>query len=176
MNRLRSSSSGCRALEPHWSSRFCRLIPRLAQPVSCHSGMSGAVPGSERSDEAKLPASSSAVGLSAIVEKCGTGAARVTDKMPLNFQWAGLLHMALPRATMIHCRRSPLDTALSIHQTHFNPAHVVSDRRARRSSAICAPTSDSVLTGARVMPPQRFIESGLRSAGRCARASHSAHL
>jgi tetratricopeptide (TPR) repeat protein len=48
-------------------------------------------------------------------------AARVTDKMPLNFQWAGLIHLALPRATLIHCRRSPIDAALSIHQTHFNP-------------------------------------------------------
>jgi tetratricopeptide (TPR) repeat protein len=47
-------------------------------------------------------------------------AARVTDKMPLNFVWAGLIHLALPRATIIHCRRSPIDTALSIHQTHFN--------------------------------------------------------
>jgi tetratricopeptide (TPR) repeat protein len=48
-------------------------------------------------------------------------AARVTDKMPLNFQWVGLIHLALPRATIIHCRRCPLDTALSIHQTHFSP-------------------------------------------------------
>jgi len=46
--------------------------------------------------------------------------ARVTDKMPLNFQWAGLVHLALPRAMLVHCRRAPLDTALSIHQTHFN--------------------------------------------------------
>jgi tetratricopeptide (TPR) repeat protein len=48
------------------------------------------------------------------------GAARVTDKMPQNFLWAGLVHLALPRATIIHCRRSPIDTALSIHRTHFN--------------------------------------------------------
>jgi len=46
---------------------------------------------------------------------------RVTDKMPFNFIWAGLIHMAFPRATIIHCRRAPIDTALSIHQTHFNP-------------------------------------------------------
>jgi tetratricopeptide (TPR) repeat protein len=47
-------------------------------------------------------------------------APRVTDKMPLNFQWAGLINAALPGATIVHCRRSPIDTALSIHQTHFN--------------------------------------------------------
>ena len=48
-------------------------------------------------------------------------AARVTDKMPFNFLWAGLIHMAFPRATIIHCRRAAVATALSIHQTHFHP-------------------------------------------------------
>ncbi len=48
-------------------------------------------------------------------------AARVTDKMPFNFLWAGLIHMAFPRAIIIHCRRAAIDTALSIHQTHFHP-------------------------------------------------------
>jgi tetratricopeptide (TPR) repeat protein len=48
-------------------------------------------------------------------------AARVTDKMPFNFLWAGLIHMAFPRALIIHCRRTAIDTALSIHQTHFRP-------------------------------------------------------
>ncbi|MGC2400909.1 MAG: sulfotransferase [Acidobacteriaceae bacterium] len=49
-------------------------------------------------------------------------AARVTDKMPFNFLWAGLIHMAFPRAIIIHCRRAAADTALSIHQTHFHPS------------------------------------------------------
>jgi Flp pilus assembly protein TadD len=48
-------------------------------------------------------------------------AARVTDKMPFNFLWAGLIHVAFPRAIIIHCRRVAIDTALSIHQTHFHP-------------------------------------------------------
>jgi tetratricopeptide (TPR) repeat protein len=47
-------------------------------------------------------------------------ASRVTDKMPFNFLWAGLIHRAFPHATFIHCRRTPVDTALSIHQTHFH--------------------------------------------------------
>ena len=49
-------------------------------------------------------------------------ASRVTDKMPFNFLWAGLIHLAFPRSIIIHCRRSAVDTALSIHQTHFNPS------------------------------------------------------
>jgi tetratricopeptide (TPR) repeat protein len=48
-------------------------------------------------------------------------AARVTDKMPFNFLWAGPIHVAFPRAIIIHCRRAAIDTALSIHQTHFHP-------------------------------------------------------
>jgi tetratricopeptide (TPR) repeat protein len=48
-------------------------------------------------------------------------AARVTDKMPFNFLWAGLIHVAFPRALVIHCRRAAVDTAVSIHQTHFHP-------------------------------------------------------
>jgi len=49
-------------------------------------------------------------------------AARVTDKMPFNFLWAGLIHVAFPRATIVHCCRAAVDTALSIHQTHFHPS------------------------------------------------------
>jgi len=49
-------------------------------------------------------------------------AARVIDKMPFNFLWAGLIHLTFPRATIIHCRRAAVDTALSIHQTHFHPS------------------------------------------------------
>jgi tetratricopeptide (TPR) repeat protein len=48
-------------------------------------------------------------------------AARVTDKMPFNFLQAGLIHLTFPRALIIHCRRAAVDTALSIHQTHFHP-------------------------------------------------------
>ena len=55
-----------------------------------------------------------------VLRAIGPTAARVTDKMPFNFLWAGLIHLAFPRATIIHCRRAAVDTALSIHQTHFH--------------------------------------------------------
>ncbi len=57
-----------------------------------------------------------------VLRTIGPKAARVTDKMPFNFLWAGLIHLAFPRATIIHCRRAAVDTALSIHQTHFHPS------------------------------------------------------
>jgi tetratricopeptide (TPR) repeat protein len=84
-------------------------------------------------------------------------AARVTDKMPFNFLWAGLIHVAFPRAIIIHCRRSAVDTALSIHQTHFHPA-------------LAFPTGGAELVAyfrsyqrlmdhwRRVLPADRFIE------------------
>ena len=56
-----------------------------------------------------------------VLREIGPKATRVTDKMPFNFLWAGLIHTAFPRATIIHCRRAAIDTALSIHQTHFHP-------------------------------------------------------
>ena len=101
--------------------------------------------------------SSSAADYIRLLRRLAPRAARVTDKMPLNFQWAGLVHLALPRATIVHCRRSPLDTALSIHQTHFNPR-------------LWFPTGGAALVGyvrgyqrlcahwRRVLPPERFIE------------------
>ena len=49
-------------------------------------------------------------------------AQRVCDKDPFNFLAIGLIHLALPQAAIIHCRRNPLDTALSIHQIHFSKA------------------------------------------------------
>jgi len=48
-------------------------------------------------------------------------ALRIVDKMPVNFLYAGLIHCALPRARIIHLRRHPIDTCLSIYfQNFFN--------------------------------------------------------
>jgi len=46
-------------------------------------------------------------------------ATRVTDKMPYNFLVLGLVHRLFPKARIIHCRRNPLDTALSIYFARF---------------------------------------------------------
>lgn len=50
-------------------------------------------------------------------------AARVTDKMPLNFVFAGLIHLALPNARIIHTRRDPIDTCFSCFATLFTGSH-----------------------------------------------------
>jgi tetratricopeptide (TPR) repeat protein len=46
-------------------------------------------------------------------------AVRITDKMPGNFRFAGLIHLALPNARIIHVRRDPIDTCLSCFSTLF---------------------------------------------------------
>ena len=101
--------------------------------------------------------STAAAGYLRLLRGLQSGGTHVTDKNPLNFQWAGLLHAALPQATLIHCRRDPLDTALSIHQTHFNPR-------------MTFPTGGDALVGylrayqrlcahwRAVLPAERFIE------------------
>lgn len=54
------------------------------------------------------------VELRRIVEK---GKGRFTDKMPLNETHLGLIHLAFPRAPIVHLIRHPLDVVLS---TYFN--------------------------------------------------------
>lgn len=46
-------------------------------------------------------------------------AARVTDKMPMNYQNLGLIALMFPAATYIHCRRDPIDTCLSCYFQRF---------------------------------------------------------
>lgn len=53
----------------------------------------------------------------------GGGARRVVDKMPANFMNVGLIHAALPNARIIHMRRHPIDTCLSIYFRHFPRSH-----------------------------------------------------
>jgi tetratricopeptide (TPR) repeat protein len=43
----------------------------------------------------------------------------VTDKMPSNYYFAGLIHLALPNATIIHTMRDPVDTCISCFSKLF---------------------------------------------------------
>jgi len=55
----------------------------------------------------------------AAVGPLSSGKRRVIDKMPSNFLYAGLIHLALPEARIIHCRRDPVDTCLSCYSKIF---------------------------------------------------------
>jgi tetratricopeptide (TPR) repeat protein len=54
-----------------------------------------------------------------VLRDIGPDTVRVTDKMPPNFMWIGLIHLVFPKARIIHCKRNPIDTCLSIYSTYF---------------------------------------------------------
>jgi tetratricopeptide (TPR) repeat protein len=87
----------------------------------------------------------------------GPEAKRVTDKALGNFIRLGLVHRVFPNATFVHCRRNPIDTALSIFTTNFD-THLAfgSDRRDivfhyRQYQRMMAHWRE-------VLPPDRLIE------------------
>ena len=47
----------------------------------------------------------------------------ITDKMPGNYKHIGLIKLIMPNAKVIHCRRDPADTCLSIFKTYFIDKH-----------------------------------------------------
>jgi hypothetical protein len=51
------------------------------------------------------------------------GRGRFTDKLPINFLYAGLIARALPSATLLHIRRRPLDLCFAIFKTLFRDAY-----------------------------------------------------
>lgn len=53
------------------------------------------------------------------VQKLAPNARRIVDKMPHNFMYVGLLHLILPNAKIIHCKRHPVDTCLSNYKHLF---------------------------------------------------------
>ena len=55
------------------------------------------------------------------------GAARATDKLPGNYLHLGFIATILPGARLIHCRRDPLDNAISLYFTDFMVGHEYSN-------------------------------------------------
>jgi tetratricopeptide (TPR) repeat protein len=85
------------------------------------------------------------------------GATRVTDKLPSNFIYAGLIHLALPNAVIIHITRNPIDTCLSCFSKLFihemNPTYDLGElgRYYRRYQGLMAHWH-------RVLPPGRILD------------------
>ncbi len=57
------------------------------------------------------------------LSRLAPGRRYVVDKMPANFAHLGMIHAALPGARIIHMRRHPIDTCLSIYFQNFHVAH-----------------------------------------------------
>jgi hypothetical protein len=47
----------------------------------------------------------------------------ITDKMPGNFKFLGLIAAMLPNAKIIHCRRDPIDNCISCYTQLFTNGH-----------------------------------------------------
>jgi tetratricopeptide (TPR) repeat protein len=56
------------------------------------------------------------------------GADHITDKHPRNFEAAGLIARMLPNAVIVHVRRNPLETCLSIYRQEFDKNWTVAHR------------------------------------------------
>lgn len=54
-----------------------------------------------------------------VLEKLRTSESRVTDKLPGNFLRIGLIKLLFPSARIIHCKRNPVDTCVSIYTNYF---------------------------------------------------------
>jgi tetratricopeptide (TPR) repeat protein len=87
----------------------------------------------------------------------GPQAARVTDKAPFNFPLLGLIHRVFPQATIIHTRRHPIDTCLSIFSTNFEMNF---DFAASRSDLVFFHLQYQRIMAhwREVLPADRFIE------------------
>jgi tetratricopeptide (TPR) repeat protein len=54
-----------------------------------------------------------------LTKAAAPAAGRIVNKLRLNFKYVGLIHLALPRARIIHIRRDPLDTCFSCFSLLF---------------------------------------------------------
>ncbi|HWD41678.1 MAG TPA: sulfotransferase [Fimbriimonas sp.] len=84
-------------------------------------------------------------------------APHATDKMPGNYMYLGPIHLALPNARIIHTKRNPIDTCISIYATP------------NRAPNIFAHNKDNIVFAyeqylrlmehwRRVLPADRFLE------------------
>jgi tetratricopeptide (TPR) repeat protein len=108
-------------------------------------------------DAAAEPAHRLAKDYLAVLRLISPSASRVTDKMPFNFAHLGVIRQLFPRATIVHCRRHPIDTCLSNFATNFQiPFDYAGDRGSlvffyRQYERLMAHWRD-------VLPSERFIE------------------
>ncbi|HWX80962.1 MAG TPA: tetratricopeptide repeat protein [Steroidobacteraceae bacterium] len=87
---------------PYWTNAFAAY-----KPSADGSGTSAALLRRLAADYLRL------------LQDLSADARHVLDKMPANFWALGLIHAALPGARIIHMRRNPIDTCLSIYFQRF---------------------------------------------------------
>ncbi|OYV75767.1 MAG: hypothetical protein B7Z74_00910 [Deltaproteobacteria bacterium 21-66-5] len=93
-------------------------IPRLAESLTAASGGARTFPdGVQTAAMAVLERFAQEY---LRLSQSGAGAARyVTDKLPVNCLYLGLIALLFPGARIVHCARDPRDTALSLYSQYF---------------------------------------------------------
>jgi hypothetical protein len=92
-----------------------------------------------------------------LVRKIAPEGARVTDKMPSNYYFLGLIHLVIPNAKIIHTVRDPVDTCISCFSKLFtaeqNHTYDLGElgRYYRRYERLMAHWR-------RVLPPRSFLD------------------
>jgi len=92
-----------------------QVTARGEQPFWMKRGSEALRPGSRGIDGQKL--SRLAEQYLAVLRSLSPEARFLTDKMPDNYLALGLIHTAFPNARIIHTRRNPIDTCISIFTT-----------------------------------------------------------
>jgi tetratricopeptide (TPR) repeat protein len=91
------------------------------------------------------------------IQQLAPAASHVTDKLPTNFLFAGLIHLALPAATILHTVRDPVDTCISCFSKLFTEVNLQTydlaelGRYYRHYKALMAHWH-------RVLPPGRILD------------------
>jgi tetratricopeptide (TPR) repeat protein len=89
----------------------------------CLSGDSNGGGGGGGGGNAESAIGALAGGYMRLIGELSAEAVCVIDKMPANFLSIGLIHAALPNARIIHMRRNPIDTCLSVYFQDFEAAY-----------------------------------------------------
>ena len=102
-------------------NNFALALTRLARN---EVGVNGNVSLVEQS--AKLDFSALGEAYLASIDGRASASRFVTDKLPLNFLYCGLIHKALPEAKIIHVTRNPLDACYAMYKRLFRDAYPMS--------------------------------------------------
>jgi len=89
------------------------------------------------------------------ISSLGPNSERIVDKMPFNFQFIGLIYLALPNARVIHVRRDPLDTCFSCYSQLFSGRQPYAYDLAELGR--CYRAYDGLMNHWRKVLPHRFI-------------------
>jgi tetratricopeptide (TPR) repeat protein len=93
-------------------------VRRITQELPARIGTPEPFPDCVRRLEAPVAQAIASEHLAFLRSRAGS-AARVTDKLPNNFQRLGLIALLFPKARIVHCVRDPLDTCLSCYFQYF---------------------------------------------------------